>query len=358
MDPQTSIEHLLPVEHRVQPTSTESAEVRPDNTTVTDPPHPFFDWTLPLGELSPAVAEGLPPPPALPLDQVLALAQAVSDQISASGNNALDRTHLSPLPSGQEASTPAPTTRPEESTTASLPLNDPFWDLLSGPLVTNSEVQPTPAASWNPPGPVDISPLLGIQDHSPTPPNTESPSPVSVDNALVNNDALKSRSGPSRAPRRTRGTARQAPYSTPSPSASSSPDSASSDTSLDEYRCPHCSYVQRARRRVDLERHMALHAPSRARRRYPCCGIPLALVPSLAGGGSKVSTVRCALPGEDKRWVELEMVGGCGGVFSRADALKRHLDEKCCLGDHRGPWLRGVWEAMCADDLEGRIGAS
>ncbi|KAI8996499.1 hypothetical protein BD414DRAFT_478226 [Trametes punicea] len=64
--------------------------------------------------------------------------------------------------------------------------------------------------------------------------------------------------------------------------------------------------------------------------------------------------LRVVLQGGEGVW----LVGGCGGVFSRADALKRHLSKTGCWGDHRGEWLADVWEAMAGQGAKHDAGAS
>ena len=84
----------------------------------------------------------------------------------------------------------------------------------------------------------------------------------------------------------------------------------SSRAARDKYKCPHCPFVQKARRKADLDRHVATHA---GKNEFVCRG------------------VRAEKAGEVP--VELldgsEWVGGCGKTFTRKDALKRHRDNSC-----------------------------
>ena len=92
----------------------------------------------------------------------------------------------------------------------------------------------------------------------------------------------------------------------------------SSRAARDKYKCPHCPFVQKARRKADLDRHVATHA---GKNEFVCRG------------------VRAEKAGVYEVPVELlegsEWVGGCGKTFSRRDALARHIKNSAgrCYGD-------------------------
>ena len=88
------------------------------------------------------------------------------------------------------------------------------------------------------------------------------------------------------------------------------------------WSCPHCTYVQKNHRRPDLKRHIAGHFPDN---RYVCCGVPV----HLAAKFGVPASAECS------EWQGEEMVGGCWLVFSRRDALIRHLKnpKKDCVNN-------------------------
>ena len=92
----------------------------------------------------------------------------------------------------------------------------------------------------------------------------------------------------------------------------------SSRAARDKYKCPHCPFVQKARRKADLDRHVATHT---GKNEFVCRG------------------VRAEKAGVYEVPVELldgsEWVGGCGKTFSRRDALARHIKNSAgrCYGD-------------------------
>ncbi|KAH8104580.1 hypothetical protein BXZ70DRAFT_904752 [Cristinia sonorae] len=100
------------------------------------------------------------------------------------------------------------------------------------------------------------------------------------------------------------------------------------------WRCPHphCHYVQKNRRMPDFKRHLQTHTRFLEPEKWICCGVPIPQADSTTIATSAVTP----FAGED-------MVGGCWKVFSRRDALKRHLDNKNipCLGNLNGPWMPG-----------------
>lgn len=98
------------------------------------------------------------------------------------------------------------------------------------------------------------------------------------------------------------------------------------------WKCPHCEYVQKERRRPDLARHIATHGPNTAE--WACCGVPRALARRYGLDPAR----------EDAYTIGgVEMMGGCGKAFSRRDALQRHLRVRHahgpeCVGDVKGDW--------------------
>jgi hypothetical protein len=86
------------------------------------------------------------------------------------------------------------------------------------------------------------------------------------------------------------------------------------------WSCMHCDYVQKNHRRPDLKRHIAGHYPSVAN---VCCGVP---IEQAARYG--IVDVSEAAEYQGELWI-----GGCWQVFSRRDALIRHLknQKKKCV---------------------------
>ena len=82
----------------------------------------------------------------------------------------------------------------------------------------------------------------------------------------------------------------------------------SPDSQRDSFGCPHCNYVQKSRRKQDLERHIETHF---AENKHVCRGVP----------ASEADAYRVPKALQDgPGWI-----GGCGATFSRRDALLRHL---------------------------------
>ena len=95
----------------------------------------------------------------------------------------------------------------------------------------------------------------------------------------------------------------------------------------ESWNCPHCPFVQKSPRRVDLRCHIQTHlTPNEF---WACCGVPVA---------------RAKERGLDMRHMQVyivdgtSMIGGCGHVFSRRDALLRHLRN----GGGRCVWDEGA----------------
>ncbi|KAM5543549.1 hypothetical protein V8D89_002800 [Ganoderma adspersum] len=103
----------------------------------------------------------------------------------------------------------------------------------------------------------------------------------------------------------------------------------STATSSNRWKCPHCPYVQRNRRSPDLKRHVETHTRGAHVAAWVCCGVPAE------------TAVELGVPSEVVRDAPLfdfdgvTMVGGCRKVFSRRDALIRHLRKRkgACYGD-------------------------
>ena len=108
-----------------------------------------------------------------------------------------------------------------------------------------------------------------------------------------------------------------------------SPALPSTATSSSRWKCPHCPYVQRNRRSPDLKRHIETHTHHAHVAAWVCCGVPAE------------NAVELGVPPEVVRDAPLfdfggvTMVGGCRKVFSRQDALMRHLRKRtgACFGD-------------------------
>lgn len=90
------------------------------------------------------------------------------------------------------------------------------------------------------------------------------------------------------------------------------------------WNCPECSYVQKNRRRPDLKRHIAGHYP---KGKHVCCGVPVAEAAQYGITGPALE--------DAAEWNGEMRVGGCWMVFSRRDALIRHLNnpKKMCVSD-------------------------
>ncbi|KAI0086455.1 hypothetical protein BDY19DRAFT_995752 [Irpex rosettiformis] len=96
--------------------------------------------------------------------------------------------------------------------------------------------------------------------------------------------------------------------------------------------CPPGRKKRVFRREADYKRHMGSHFPD-SRVSFICCGVPLELsddprYQEKLGGNVLVKT-----------FYGQQMVGGCGKLLSRKDALKRHLELSThCVGDPVGHW--------------------
>ncbi|TCD70526.1 hypothetical protein EIP91_002872 [Steccherinum ochraceum] len=105
-------------------------------------------------------------------------------------------------------------------------------------------------------------------------------------------------------------------------------------SSSSRWRCPHpgCGYVQRNRRMPDFKRHTQTHNRFIEAEKWVCCGLPTHDAP-----------LELVLTETATEFGDHQMVGGCWKVFSRRDALKRHLDNKNipCKGNLNGSWMPG-----------------
>ena len=107
------------------------------------------------------------------------------------------------------------------------------------------------------------------------------------------------------------------------------PAFSSTATSSNRWKCPHCPYVQRNRRSPDLKRHVETHTRDPHVAAWVCCGVPAE------------NAIDLGVPSEVVRDAPLfdfggvTMIGGCRKVFSRRDALMRHLRKRkgACYGD-------------------------
>ncbi|CDO77006.1 hypothetical protein BN946_scf184298.g33 [Trametes cinnabarina] len=108
--------------------------------------------------------------------------------------------------------------------------------------------------------------------------------------------------------------------------------------SANPWKCPYCPYVQKTRRTPDLKRHIETHTRSDSadEANWVCCGVP-------RGAASDLGVPQKAMTDEPFEYAGQDMVGGCRQVFSRRDALKRHLRKRkgVCFGSELAPYLRG-----------------
>ncbi|KAI0675782.1 hypothetical protein C8Q78DRAFT_963049, partial [Trametes maxima] len=106
--------------------------------------------------------------------------------------------------------------------------------------------------------------------------------------------------------------------------------------SADRWKCPYCPYVQHNHRSPDLKRHIATHTRPTEDALWVCCGVPLI--------DAREAGVPVEMTKEELFEYEgMFMVGGCRKVFSRRDALSRHLRKYAgeCFGDAFAPYLPG-----------------
>ncbi|KAI0754072.1 hypothetical protein C8Q80DRAFT_1116906 [Daedaleopsis nitida] len=107
-----------------------------------------------------------------------------------------------------------------------------------------------------------------------------------------------------------------------------------------QWKCPYCTYVQKGRRKQDLRRHVATHTRPAHVAYWSCCGVPLSQAAQAGVPEDRIANAEATAT----EFYEGEcLVGGCGQVFSRRDALQRHLREKkgVCFGNHSAPWHPG-----------------
>ncbi|KAI0372628.1 hypothetical protein BV20DRAFT_990806 [Pilatotrama ljubarskyi] len=102
------------------------------------------------------------------------------------------------------------------------------------------------------------------------------------------------------------------------------------------WKCPYCSYVQRNKRSPDLKRHVQTHTRPTNEPLWVCCGVPLI-------DASEHGVPANLLLEPPFEYEGMFMVGGCRKVFSRKDALTRHLRKYAgeCFGDSLAPYLPG-----------------
>ncbi|KAI0763950.1 hypothetical protein BD413DRAFT_483263, partial [Trametes elegans] len=103
------------------------------------------------------------------------------------------------------------------------------------------------------------------------------------------------------------------------------------------WTCPYCTFTQSNAGVQDCQRHLDTHAIPGAQV-WICCGIPASEAPDPPGTRENffARPVLEFLPGF---W----LVGGCNKLFSRRDALERHLRTRKgkCLGDERASYQPG-----------------
>ncbi|KAI0671926.1 hypothetical protein C8Q78DRAFT_1153541 [Trametes maxima] len=109
---------------------------------------------------------------------------------------------------------------------------------------------------------------------------------------------------------------------------------------LNRWKCPYCTWVQDTKRGPDLRRHIETHTrppPGETdKANWVCCGIP-------AGVAEEVGVPKEVREMTSFKYQGMLFVGGCEKVFSRKDALARHLRQRegACFGDSRAPYLLG-----------------
>ncbi|KAI0086453.1 hypothetical protein BDY19DRAFT_861491, partial [Irpex rosettiformis] len=98
--------------------------------------------------------------------------------------------------------------------------------------------------------------------------------------------------------------------------------------------CETCGHVCKATRKVDFRRHVNTHYPSMVSGATICCGIPV----EQRNIGQWRGKISANAP--IKTFFGRQMVGGCGRIFSRMDALHRHIElqSNTCVGDVKGVW--------------------
>lgn len=101
-----------------------------------------------------------------------------------------------------------------------------------------------------------------------------------------------------------------------------------------DFCCEVCGYTCPPQRRLDFKRHVNTHYPHMTGGPKVCCGIPVELSTSADWRGRLAEDMLV------RTFYGRRMVGGCGKVFSRTDALLRHLTSanNPCIGDTDGEW--------------------
>ncbi|KAH9893422.1 hypothetical protein C8Q73DRAFT_761353 [Cubamyces lactineus] len=104
-----------------------------------------------------------------------------------------------------------------------------------------------------------------------------------------------------------------------------------------KWKCPYCAYTQTNRRSPDLKRHIQTHTRGEDEALWVCCGVPLIDAQEEHGVPEAVAAK------EPFEYEGMFMVGGCRKVFSRRDALKRHLraNQGVCFGDAMASYQPG-----------------
>ena len=105
-----------------------------------------------------------------------------------------------------------------------------------------------------------------------------------------------------------------------------------------KWKCPYCHYTQTNRRSPDLKRHIQTHTRGKDEALWVCCGVPLIDAEEEHGMPPEVVAAK-----EPFEYDGMFMVGGCRQVFSRRDALKRHLRARSgvCYGDAMASYQPG-----------------
>lgn len=99
-----------------------------------------------------------------------------------------------------------------------------------------------------------------------------------------------------------------------------------------DFCCETCGYVCKPARKVDFKRHVNTHYPKMVNGPVICCGVPVE--------HRNDSQWKIPANAPIMTFYGRQMVGGCGRIFSRTDALKRHLELRGhrCAGDLKGEW--------------------